>query len=80
MLPSINPRVHRVRDVVHEKSVVVAYPESLEPSIRELSSQGDNAFIDSLARSVSEKFSQYKVEAEVQRRKMFPKRESPFVK
>ena len=55
MMPSINPRINRVRDIVSEKAVVVAYPESLEPTLRELNMSSDSALMSSIANSVNEK-------------------------
>jgi hypothetical protein len=80
--PSINPSVQKKRDLVSEKSVIVAYPEGIdavEQRLNQLSS-GSSPLMDSISASVKSKFATYKEEAEVQRQRMFPHKDSPFKK
>lgn len=81
--PSINPRMQRVREVVSEKAVVIAYPEGIdavEQRLNQLQGLGSSPLMDSISGSVRDKFSQYRKESEEQRLAMFPKKDSPFKK
>lgn len=80
MLPSINPKMNMKRELVNEKAVFIAYPESLDSNSLGLNNVSGNPLMDSLARSVSAKFEEYRQESIEQRKRMFPKRNSPFVK
>ena len=73
--------MNRKREIVNEKAVAIVYPESLDSIEQRMNrlSEG-NSFMNSIASSVQEKFKQYGVESEEQRKRMFPKKDSPFKK
>lgn len=80
-IPSINPNVNRKRQLVEEKSVFVAYPESYDSVEARLNGlENRSPFFESLARGVREKIEENKVKDEERRRRMFPKKDSPFVR
>lgn len=81
MLPSINTSMNRKRYLVSEKAVFIAYPESLDSNSLGLNGGvSGNPLMDNLARSVEAKFEEYRLESIEQRKRMFPKTNSPFVK
>ena len=55
-------------------------PDSYEQRLKNIEMESVNPLMQSISNSVKEKFAQYRVESEDQRKRMFPKKDSPFVK